>query len=106
LKSLYGLTIAPKKWWMELDSYLTTPDGGGWTPVPLEHGMYYKDVEHHGQRHRITLTCYVDDMVITAPTRDLCMEEFRRIDSKFKSKLIAPGKDPNLPDTDLYDILG
>ena len=45
-------------------------------------------------------------MVITGPTRANCLDEYNRIDRKFKAKLIEPRRDPGLPDTDLYDMLG
>lgn len=79
LKSLYGLKIAPRRWF---DTYRKYLESAGWQMCPREPGLFRKD--------GMILSMYVDDSLISGPCKAKVREETNRILSRFSGKIIHP----------------
>jgi hypothetical protein len=105
-KSLYGLDIAPKKWYIEIANYLTNE--AGWTQQKFEPGLFHKTVKGtDGRDMTLTLSLYVDDFIITGMCKKVLQAEFDLINSKYTSKPVS--KDPkegDPPSLQRLDVLG
>jgi hypothetical protein len=63
-KALYGLRQAPRAWYANLDAVLIAL---GFHRSKSEHTVYLRG---GGQRHRLIVDVYVDDLVITGSDED------------------------------------
>ena len=92
LKSLYGLKIAPRKWF---DTYRRYLEGDNWAMCEREPGLFRK-----GQ---LLLTVYVDDSVVSGPDEDEVIAARDRILEHFPGKVIKPVMEGSV---EVHDVLG
>ena len=92
LKSLYGLKIAPRRWF---DCYRNYLESDGWKMAEREPGLFRKG--------ELILCVYVDDSLIAGPNADEVREAQDRILERFTGKIIPAVMEG---DVEVRDILG
>ena len=92
LKSLYGLKIAPRKWF---DCYREYLEGDGWVMCEREPGLFRKG--------EILLCVYVDDSLIAGPCATAVKAAQDKILSRLTGKIIPAEMEG---DMEVRDILG
>jgi hypothetical protein len=107
-KTLYGLDIAPKGWYLECSGYLKSI---GWEQQAYEPGLFHKvkKCESTGEDITLTLSLYVDDMIITSLYKKFLDEEVKKIKDKWKittADIDKYRRADDLPTTNRYDVLG
>ena len=107
-KTLYGLDLAPKGWYLECTGYLVEV---GWVQQSHEPGLFHKTVKcsSTGKDITLTLSLYVDDIIITGRSRKAIVEEVALIRAKWAITVADPSKlrlDGDPKTTARYDILG
>ena len=100
-KAMYGLNIAPRRWYMEFKSYMVSQ---GWTEL-LEDGLFSKILE---SGETIYVAVYVDDLCISAKSPETTASILKEIFDKYDGTEIMPIKDmcPIHGTYDSFDLLG
>eukprot|EP00392_Amoebophrya_sp_AT5.2_P003651 g3656.t1 len=96
LKSLYGLRIAPRKWY---DCYRSGLESLGWEMCPREPGLFRKNTPSG----RILCAIFVDDSLLSGPCQKTLDEEMAKILKVFPGTVIPPEMEGN---TEVRDVLG
>jgi hypothetical protein len=103
LKSLYGLRIAPRRWY---DCYRKKLEAFGWKASDREPGIFTKKVNNTV----LWMSVDVDDSFIACTDRVLMEKGMKLIlsDQGFPGKIIEPefAKDDLLKETEIRDVLG
>jgi hypothetical protein len=103
LKSLYGLRIAPRRWY---DCYRKHLEKIGWKPSDREPGIFTKTVNNQP----VWLSIYVDDSFLACKSEKIMLAERDRIlcDDGFPGKVIPPDFAPEdvRKETEIRDVLG
>lgn len=92
LRSLYGLRIAPRKWFKTFSDFLVSK---GFTMNPHEPGLF--------RRGKVVVATYVDDTLVSAPTQKEVDDTMKEILDQFSGKVIAAETKDGF---DVRDILG
>jgi hypothetical protein len=98
LKSLYGLRVAPRRWF---DCYRRKLEEDGWEMAPREPGLFKKSVNGV----ELLLAVYVDDTLISCGSKSVLESETKRILGFFEGKIISPEMAPD-GKTEIRDLLG
>ncbi len=96
LKSLYGLRIAPRKWYDRFSKGLKSL---GWVMCPREPGLFRKELPSG----TITMAIFVDDSLMSGPCPKTLDEEKSKALKLFPGTIIAPEMDG---DVETRDVLG
>eukprot|EP00392_Amoebophrya_sp_AT5.2_P018481 g19033.t1 len=96
LKSLYGLKIAPRKWF---DEYKKGLEADGWVMCEREPGLFRKKI---GDGELLSAV-YVDDTLLTGADPVTLDREMHKILSLFPGKVIPPEMEES---TEVRDVLG
>ena len=94
LKSLYGLKVAPRRWF---DCYRSYLEGDGWKMDPLEPGLFRKA--------SLSLVIYVDDTLLAGPDKAEVLRAQERVLAHFKGKVVPPVMEDD-GETEVRDVIG
>ena len=94
LRSLYGLRIAPKKWFQTFSNFLISR---GFSMNSHEPGLY--------RRGSVLVATYVDDTLVSAPSQKEVDATMSEILAQFTGKVI-PAEKSKCGNYDIRDILG
>ena len=97
LRALYGLRIAPKRWFQRCDAFLKS---AGW--VEQANCLYGKTLENGT---KLFLALYVDDVIIGGGTPEERAAECDRVFAEFPGKIISPVVLPG-GEKIMYDVNG
>ena len=101
LKSLYGLRQAPKRWF---DLYKSVLEKNGWTMSARQPGLFYKPDVDCPNRSLMWCSVYVDDSLLSGPTKSGLDRERKAILDQFPGRQILPQYDKD--GNEVRDILG
>ena len=99
VKSLYGLRIAPRKWF---DCFRKGLEELGWVMCEREPGLFRKpSVAVAGEQ--MLMAIYVDDSLLTGPDAAECDAQMQKVLDMFPGKVIAPEMEG---DVEVRDVIG
>jgi hypothetical protein len=98
LKSLYGLRVAPRRWF---DAYRAFLEKEGWEMCDREPGLFRKTV--NGKL--CLLAVYVDDSLLSCICNEALVSERKKILSHFEGKIVDGERSPD-GETEIRDLLG
>ncbi|CAI7768388.1 unnamed protein product [Closterium sp. NIES-53] len=81
-KALYGLTQAPRQWYLKLRGVL---EEIGFTPSTADHSLFMLG---EGEQ-RSFMVVYADDILIFSPSSDIVKEVMLKLQDKFKCKALG-----------------